>query len=437
LVIQALFKEAVMGWNRNRNRRSGWSALGIGHWVGLGALLLGSRAAADGPVFLRGDANGDGKISVADFNAIFWWVLDEGSKVDNGIPWNVHVPHPQVPCWDAADANDDGVIDFTDAVVVLNTLFDNFGNPNNPWGVIPAPFPSQGSDSTPDFPGEESVWGNDLGCQSYQPMAPAPSDDIVRLEDAEAHPGQPVWINIRMTLAEEIEAFQLVIAYDPTVLSIPSNMKGHSYFSIEGTVFEHMHLPHQESQAPNLSLLQTFPDQGVLVMPVGINLGGDMIPTGTDELILKFRMDVAPDAAPGTVVTLDLTNGPDGQGVIPPIYFQNELTHHGEGLLLSVLPRRIAGRIGIVDDLTVFVRGNANGDAGVDISDPIFILDYLYTGGGAPACLDAADADDNGKIEITDAVVILESLFLDAKAISAPYPSPGKDMTSDDLSCDL
>ena len=40
-----------------------------------------------------------------------------------------------------------------------------------------------------------------------------------------------------------------------------------------------------------------------------------------------------------------------------------------------------------------FLRGDANSDTGIDISDAVFTLTYLFSGGGEPTCKDAADAD--------------------------------------------
>jgi len=41
-----------------------------------------------------------------------------------------------------------------------------------------------------------------------------------------------------------------------------------------------------------------------------------------------------------------------------------------------------------------FVRGDANADGEVNLSDSVATLQYLFLGGGAPSCLEAADADD-------------------------------------------
>jgi len=82
-----------------------------------------------------------------------------------------------------------------------------------------------------------------------------------------------------------------------------------------------------------------------------------------------------------------------------------------------------------------FRRGDANFDADVNISDAIFILSFLFLGGPAPLCEDAADADDSGLLDITDAVRILNALFLGNASLPEPSPEAGEDPTGDELGC--
>src|SRR5262249_33152704 len=88
-------------------------------------------------------------------------------------------------------------------------------------------------------------------------------------------------------------------------------------------------------------------------------------------------------------------------------------------------------RVPVVGDITFFVRGDANHDWKVDVSDAVFIFSYLFLGGDAPWCLAPADADDSGLLDLTDAVVILNDLFLGSPHISQPYPRAGLDPTPD------
>ena len=87
--------------------------------------------------------------------------------------------------------------------------------------------------------------------------------------------------------------------------------------------------------------------------------------------------------------------------------------------------------------LLAFLRGDANLDRQVDISDALAILDYLFLGQPAPGCLDAADADDSGAVDLSDAVNILGFLFLAREGLPPPHGCFEIDPTPDDgLTCE-
>ena len=79
------------------------------------------------PVFLRGDANGDGRVDIADPVMILLHLFKDYT----------------IPCQKAADADDDGKIRVNDAQYLLNYLF--LGG-----RAIPPPFPQPGTDPTQD-----------------------------------------------------------------------------------------------------------------------------------------------------------------------------------------------------------------------------------------------------------------------------------------------
>jgi hypothetical protein len=83
-----------------------------------------------------------------------------------------------------------------------------------------------------------------------------------------------------------------------------------------------------------------------------------------------------------------------------------------------------------------FVRGDANADGRIDLSDGVYILTHLFLGGPAPLCADAADTDDTGQVVLTDAVYLLNHLFLGGRAPPQPYPQPGEDPSGDKLGCE-
>jgi hypothetical protein len=56
-------------------------------------------------------------------------------------------------------------------------------------------------------------------------------------------------------------------------------------------------------------------------------------------------------------------------------------------------------------------------------------------GTGTLACEDAGDANDDGRLNISDPIFTLDSLFRGGKSMPPPYPEAGADPTADDLFC--
>jgi hypothetical protein len=83
----------------------------------------------------------------------------------------------------------------------------------------------------------------------------------------------------------------------------------------------------------------------------------------------------------------------------------------------------------------LFIRGDSNGDGGVDLSDPVATLAYLFLGESGLPCLDAADANDDGAIDVSDAVAVLLALFAGGRELPPPGSVRGEDPTPDALGC--
>jgi hypothetical protein len=62
--------------------------------------------------------------------------------------------------------------------------------------------------------------------------------------------------------------------------------------------------------------------------------------------------------------------------------------------------------------------GDANGDGVIDISDVVYLLNYLFVNGPAPVPLAAGDANCDGVVDASDLVYLLNYLFVNG-------PSPG------------
>jgi hypothetical protein len=94
--------------------------------------------------FVRGDANNDGRVDIADGVWILAWLFRDGLEP---------------PCEDAADANDDGTIDGTD---VIRIVFWRLGMQSTPAPAVP--FPGCGTDPS-DTNSDDPADG--LGCAAW------------------------------------------------------------------------------------------------------------------------------------------------------------------------------------------------------------------------------------------------------------------------------
>lgn len=72
-----------------------------------------------------------------------------------------------------------------------------------------------------------------------------------------------------------------------------------------------------------------------------------------------------------------------------------------------------------------FIRGDTNGSGSVDISDVIFLLDYLFSSGTTPSPEEAGDTNADGMLDISDAIYLLVFLFDSGAPPAAPYPDTG------------
>ncbi|MEE3229691.1 MAG: hypothetical protein VX272_01535, partial [Planctomycetota bacterium] len=85
-----------------------------------------------------------------------------------------------------------------------------------------------------------------------------------------------------------------------------------------------------------------------------------------------------------------------------------------------------------------FIRGDPDGNGTIQLTDGIFLLNFLFLGGDSPGCFDSADADDNGTIQMTDGIYLLNYLFLGGSPPPAPFDGCGPDPIdpADKLACE-
>ena len=98
---------------------------------------------------------------------------------------------------------------------------------------------------------------------------------------------------------------------------------------------------------------------------------------------------------------------------------------------LIQIPGEGGGGPGPAGDL--FLRGDVDDNGFVNLTDAVALLLYLFQQGNEPNCTDSTDIDDNGFVNLTDGVSLLNHLFRAGPAPQAPgFLECGVDPTADD-----
>lgn len=100
-------------------------------------------------------------------------------------------------------------------------------------------------------------------------------------------------------------------------------------------------------------------------------------------------------------------------------------------------PTNFADETGSVILVSDFVRGDVDTNGVINaLVDAMFLLNFAFTGGAAPACADSADADDDGVVNgLVDGTYILGYGFLGGPPPAPPFPDCGPDPTPDSVPC--
>jgi hypothetical protein len=85
--------------------------------------------------------------------------------------------------------------------------------------------------------------------------------------------------------------------------------------------------------------------------------------------------------------------------------------------------------------LVFFVRGDRDANGQIQMADITGSLDYLFKSGAGPSCLDRLDANDDGAINISDPIYLLFYLYGSGSQPPQPFPGAGVDATGDALEC--
>jgi hypothetical protein len=346
--------------------------------------------------FVRGDANGDGD---TDF-----WVGDSAftiMSVWNGCP---------LPCDDAADANDDGEINTSDAIYLFGS---NMGS-SSTYPML-APYPSCGTDPTVDS----------LACANPCPSFTGYNFDpnfqlkLVPPVGGGGNVGSIVDVEIELEIpaTHEVAAYSYGICHDPAMLELVGLWNGANTAELV--------LPDPHPLGSNLHVIMdvTAPFLQNYLQPgnnsVGIARFKVLAPGSTD---IDF-CSMMGASSPGPIALLTREIGtPCNIEVVEPDTIGCTLVN------TAPVPSQ-------------FVRGDTNASGGnPDIADAINVLNVVIglPGGNSP-CDDASDVNDDGNVDLGDGIYLLLVYLFPGNSGSlpppAPFPTCGLDPTPDNLDC--
>ncbi len=224
-----------------------------------------------------------------------------------------------------------------------------------------------------------------------------------------------IWCPVKAENRDPIMAYQVHGVYDTTILSFVDS-------SLHSTATSHL--------TPEVYECNILEEEGQFEVGCIFDFAPPFdlrrLPPGDDHTLVNLICDIEPDAPAGSVTRIDLVNDRDISAIFNIFTVDN----------VSVLPTLRGGVFEILSADSperLFLRGDVDGSQRVDITDAISLLNFLFLGGAGPACQDAADPQDVGRIDLSGAVFLLNFLFQSGGLPAVPYPSEGLDPTPDDL----
>ncbi len=247
--------------------------------------------------------------------------------------------------------------------------------------------------------------------------------NLLALESIAASPGGSAWMNAAARHDKPLQGFSIAFTFDRDAIDVADSTYAgtDAARALDPHVMEYFFLQVDRDFAPpraraSLGVVLDF------LMPYE----GQEIPASPDapRSLARFLVEVKFDPAlVGKETELTLHNG--GLGLINNIFIAGQE---------SISPDLASARVAIVPPPD-FRRGLINGDEVLDLSDPVFLLNFLFLGGERPSCLNAVDVNDDGSMDLSDAVSIFSYLFLGGAPPSPPHPACGQDPTPGGLPC--
>ena len=294
-----------------------------------------------------GDADSSGSIGISDAVFLIAYLYSDGVA-----PADCNYPNGM------GDANGDGRVSVADAAFLIRYIFSGG----------PAPHCAEGS----------SEPGQDTGVRdTIAIMCPTivPSDHLVA--------GNSFRVEVYLYNDDVITGLSAGFGYNSDLIEITSA-------DFSGSIIPVGAYRNWKSDPAN---------KRFLIGHCGIAGLSTYIPAGTHRgLLCALNVRMLPSIRAG-VVDIDTA-------FVPPSGFFELFPDYGSN---SFVPEY--ADCGVSDIRLGFVCGDANGSGTVNISDAVYLIAYIFSGGPAPSPLLAGDANCIGSVNISDAVYLIAYIF--------------------------
>jgi hypothetical protein len=280
------------------------------------------------------------------------------------------------------------------------------------------------------------------------PGEPVSTEDLgvaFVLGDATAHAGEVVEIPVFASTEENFGVLRLALESDPDlhVESMEVDFIDHRDLNHFWRVIRRGEFWYHErcegerctSSTPGLALLydDVEPEQVLIDYILGAFDGIAVEGWVTSELreVARLRVRVAEDAQPRTA------------RLRPSCFvWERDESEVCSGGFVSLGDHRFGPAVAVegghitITGAPWFLRGDCNDDGHVDISDAVCILNWLFSGGATPGCVAVTNTNGDPNTDLSDAVYVLAHLFLGGPPPVPPFPECGPRPVGETLGCE-
>ncbi len=259
-----------------------------------------------------------------------------------------------------------------------------------------------------------------------------PVEVFIEVSSVEAYPGDTAVVDVFIETQEPLGSLQLAINFDESRLQF---IQAHRLLEIAAPGDVVNPAPPQGAAFNNENrLVGNQAEEGWVYLELDAH--GITFEPGENTALIALEFWIPEDAPDGFAnVEFSGVGAKTIDDEVVPLYINQVFSDADFVEGMPIPPENfVGGGVKIIGEVGFFMRGDANYDKKLDISDPIFTLSYLFAEGEKHPCEDSGDANDDGALDITDPIFALEKMYLTGGHFPAPHKW-GRDPTSDRLGC--